>query len=137
LFIANSSQIQRGTRFVTHFEIPGFQKSSNSDRVRYIFRDAKQFTGLGDAQTRDPKKLDFHFNASLSALNLAKLDDQQRRTQTSTEPAAAPFSMASYKRAAFNDHLLQRFISQLDLDPTSIQSHPNYQNLRSYGIISI
>jgi len=106
-------------------------------QIEFIFRDAKQFTGLGDAQTRDPKKLDFHFNASLSALNLAKLDDQQRRTQTSTEPAAAPFSMASYKRAAFNDHLLQRFISQLDLDPTSIQSHPNYQNLRSYGIISI
>lgn len=41
-------------------------------QIEFIFRDAKQFTGLTDAQTRHPKKLDFHFNASLSALNLAK-----------------------------------------------------------------
>ncbi|MFM7450677.1 MAG: IS4 family transposase, partial [Leptolyngbyaceae cyanobacterium] len=37
---------------------------------------------------------------------------------------------------AFNDHLLERFISELDLDPTLIKSHPNYENLRSYGIIA-
>jgi hypothetical protein len=44
--------------------------------------------------------------------------------------------MASYKRFAFNDHLLERFISMLELDPTLIKSHPNYQNLLSYGIIA-
>jgi hypothetical protein len=44
--------------------------------------------------------------------------------------------MANYKRVAFNDHLLKRFISKLDLNPTLIKSHPNDQNLRSYGIIA-
>jgi len=44
--------------------------------------------------------------------------------------------MASYKRLALNEHLLERFIAQLDLDPTVIKSHPNYENLRSYGIIA-
>ncbi len=44
--------------------------------------------------------------------------------------------MASYKRIAFNDHLLERFISKLDLNPTLIKSHPNYENLHSYGIIA-
>ncbi|WP_372726544.1 hypothetical protein [Nostoc sp. C057] len=39
-----------------------------------MFRDAKQFTGLSDCQARDVKKLDFHFNASFTALNIAKLD---------------------------------------------------------------
>ena len=34
-------------------------------QIEFIFRDAKQFTGLSDAQTRDKKRLDFHFNASL------------------------------------------------------------------------
>ena len=45
--------------------------------------------------------------------------------------------MASYKRVAFNEHLLERLVSKLDLDPTSIKSHPNYENRRSYGIIAI
>jgi hypothetical protein len=43
--------------------------------------------------------------------------------------------MACYKRLAFNEHLLERFIHQLDLDSTLIKFHPNYQNLLSYGII--
>lgn len=104
-------------------------------QIEFIFRDAKQFTGLCDAQTRNPQRLDFHFNASLTALNLAKYQEQLRQTQ-SGETAPLPFSMASYKRFAFNDHLLERFICQLELDPTLIKSHPNYANLRSYGIIA-
>ena len=45
-------------------------------QIEFLFRDAKQFTGLCDAQTRDAQRLDFHFNASLTALNLAKYEDQ-------------------------------------------------------------
>jgi hypothetical protein len=106
-------------------------------QIEFIFRDAKQFTGLCDAQTRQSQTLDFHFNASLSALNLAKYEDQLRPTQDNQKRALSTFSMASYKRVAFNDHLLERFISMLDLNPTLIKSHPNYQNLRSYGIIAV
>lgn len=46
-------------------------------QIEFIFRDAKQFTGLSDCQARDVKKLDFHFNASFTALNIAKLDAHQ------------------------------------------------------------
>lgn len=106
-------------------------------QIEFIFRDAKQFTGLCDAQTRQSQTLDFHFNASLSALNLAKYEDQLRSTQDNQKQSLATFSMASYKRIAFNDHLLERFISQLDLNPTLIKSHPNYPSLRSYGIIAL
>lgn len=105
-------------------------------QIEFIFRDAKQFTGLCDAQTRQSQTLDFHFNASLSALNLAKYEDQLRSSQDNPRPALSTFSMASYKRVAFNDHLLERFISMLDLNPTLIKSHPNYETLRSYGIIA-
>jgi hypothetical protein len=45
-------------------------------QVEFIFRNAKQFPGLQDCQARDAAKLDFHFNASLTALNLALLDAQ-------------------------------------------------------------
>lgn len=105
-------------------------------QIEFIFRDAKQFTGLCDAQTRNPQSLDFHFNAALSALNLAKYQEQSRHAQPDTVQPSAPFSMASYKRFALNDHLLERFIDQLELNPTLIKSHPNYENLRSYGIIA-
>lgn len=101
-------------------------------QIEFIFRDAKQFTGLSDCQARDAKKLDFHFNASFTALNLAKLD--AHRQHSSQQPFV--FSMASVKRRALNDHLLDTFISRLDLEPTLIKSHPNYQSLRSYGSIA-
>jgi hypothetical protein len=41
-------------------------------QIEFIFRDAKQFMGLNDCQARDEPKLDFHFNATLSAINLAR-----------------------------------------------------------------
>lgn len=105
-------------------------------QIEFIFRDAKQFTGLCDAQTRDPQRLDFHFNASLTTLNLARYEHQLDRQATDAQLQSEPFSMSTYKRIAFNDHLLERFISQLALNPTLIKSHPNYENLRSYGIIA-
>jgi len=125
---------------------PGIQKSvfisqqlyyKARFQIEFIFRDAKQFAGLCDAQTRQSQTLDFHFNASLSALNLAKYEDQLRSTKDNPKPSLSTFSMASYKRVAFNDHLLERFISMLDLNPSLIKSHPNYENLCSYGIIAI
>jgi hypothetical protein len=105
-------------------------------QIEFIFRDAKQFTGLCDGQTRQPQTLDFHFNASVTALNLAKYDNQLRCAENDQKQPLPAFSMASYKRVAFNDHLLERFISKLDLNLTSIKSHPNYESLRSYGIIA-
>jgi len=41
-------------------------------QIEFIFRDPKQFTGLSDCQARYLPRIDFHFNASFIALNLAK-----------------------------------------------------------------
>jgi Transposase DDE domain len=101
-------------------------------QIEFLFRDAKQFTGLQDCQARDVLKLEFHFNASFTALNLAKLDAV--RQHTGQQPFV--FSMASVKRRALNQHLLQTFIVNLDLEPTLIKSHPNYQSLCDYGTIA-
>lgn len=46
------------------------------------------------------------------------------------------FQLSCVKRCALNDHLLDLFISRLDLEPTLIKSHPNYQSLRSYSTIA-
>ena len=77
-------------------------------QIEFLFRDAKQFTGLSDCQARSKGKLDFHFNASLSAVTFAKLEARQ-----ASGDGDASFSMASLKRRAFNQHLLDRICEHL------------------------
>jgi hypothetical protein len=74
--------------------------------IEFLFRDAKQFTGLTDCQARSQAKRNLHFNASWSAVTLAKLAARQQHGD-----AASGFSMASLKRRAFKQHLIER-ISQ-------------------------
>jgi len=101
-------------------------------QIEFLFRDSKQFTGLEDCQSRTAKKLDFHFNSSLCALNLARLQAGQQRNPN--QPFV--FSMTSIKRRALNDFLLDAFIQKLELSSTLIKSHPNYESLRSHGVIA-
>ena len=105
-------------------------------QIEFIFRDAKQFTELCDCQSRQQKALDFHFNASLAALNIAKLEQQTTHLDTGEDSQPQSFSMATYKRLALNAHLLELFISMLGLDPTLIKSHPNYDLLLQYGSLA-
>lgn len=101
-------------------------------QIEFLFRNAKQFTGLQDYQARDLPKLDFHFNACFTTLNLARIQAQQQHL----DDADFVFSMASVKRRALNQHLLERFILQLELNSTAVKSHPSYQSLQNYGIIA-
>jgi len=101
-------------------------------QIEFIFRDAKQFTGLSDSQWISSQRLDFHFNASLIALNVAKYEAYNCHFS----PAPFVFSMASYKRREFNRHLLYTFIHKLDLDPNLILNHPNLPSVLSYGTLA-
>ena len=77
-------------------------------QIELLFRDAKQFTGLTDCQARSQAKLNFHFNASLSAVTLAKLDAHQQNGDT-----GSAFSMASLQRRAFNQRLIEHISQHL------------------------
>ena len=101
-------------------------------QIEFIFRDAKQFTGLGHCQARGQDRLDFHFNASLAALNLAKVDAYL----SFDYDLATPFSMATQKMVYFNEHLLQKVFSILDLDLSLIKCNPDFVALRTYGAIA-
>jgi hypothetical protein len=74
-------------------------------QIEFLFRDAKQFSGLSDCQARSQAKLNFHFNASLSAVTFAKLEARQQHGNHDHA-----FSMASLKRRAFNQHLIDRIV---------------------------
>ena len=99
-------------------------------QIEFVFRDSKQFTGLADCQARSQRKLAMHFNLSLTALNLAKLE-----SGAANEPDAA-FSMASLKRRTFNQHLIDRILQRLDQGQTLDKFSPEYIALCNYGTIS-
>gem|GEM_PF-6450409 len=42
-------------------------------QIELLLRDAKQFTGLTQCQAQSEQKLHYHFNASLSEINVARL----------------------------------------------------------------
>jgi hypothetical protein len=90
-----------------------------------------QFTGLLDCQARSKAKLDFHFNASLTAVSLAKLEALQRRGE-----ADLAFSMASLKRRAFNQHLIERICEHFANGQSLEKSSPDYEELCNYGTIT-
>jgi IS4 transposase len=101
-------------------------------QIEFLFRDAKQFTGLNDCQARRQDSLDFHFNTSLTVLNLAKVDAY---LSFAYDPDT-PFSMATQKMVYFNEHLLTMVFSILDLDLTLINCNPDLYALRTYGAIA-
>ncbi|MEM8641901.1 MAG: IS4 family transposase, partial [Cyanobacteria bacterium P01_G01_bin.54] len=82
-------------------------------------------------QARSPEAIDTHVNASLTALNLAKVTLEREQS----EAESLHFSLASFKSRSLNEHLLYLFIEQFELEPTLIKLHPNYRNLLDYGVI--
>ena len=101
-------------------------------QIEFLFRDAKQYTGLGDCQARRQESLDFHFNASLTALNLAKIDAYL----SFDYDADTPFSMVTQKMVYFNEHMLEKVFSILDLDLSLMKCNPDFDALRTYGAIA-
>ena len=100
-------------------------------QIEVLFRDAKQFTGLCACQARSHAKLDFHFNASLTAVTLAKLEARQHNADT-----VSAFSRASLKRRAFNQHLLDRICAHFAKGHSLEKSSPEYEALCNYGCIT-
>jgi hypothetical protein len=101
-------------------------------QIEFIFRDAKNFTGFTDCQSRDAQRLHYHFNASLVALNVAKIQDLELQKMTASQ---LPFSMSNWNRKYLIDLIINRFIVMLGLDQTCIKSHPNFEKLLSLGKI--
>lgn len=100
--------------------------------IEFLFRDAKQFTGLADFQVRTPRRIEFHVNASMTALNFLKFEDRL----TAQEDPNHAISITSWKTRKFNEHQLERISSTLGLDLSEIKIHPEYENLVNYGTIA-
>lgn len=101
-------------------------------QIEFLYRDAKQFLGLEQCQSRKEKRLDFHFNASLTTVSLAKAVHHLSQPIEKRKP----FSMASIKTQYFNELLLDRFISAFGILPKLMKNNPVYIKLRDFGKIA-
>jgi len=98
-------------------------------QIEFLFRDAKQFTGLNHCQARSEEKLDFHFNMSLAAINLfqlqMKLNGQNNK------------SMNSFVRKAYNNRIINLLFDELNSKPELMEflevKHPAIQKIINLG----
>ena len=75
-------------------------------QIEFCFRDAKQFAGLTDCQARDVKKLDFAFNSSFTAVNVAKIVGKEYG-----------FSVGRLKELIVSAYYAQRIIDVFESNP--------------------
>lgn len=101
-------------------------------QIEFLFRDAKQHTGLTHCQSPRKEAIHMQVNASLTALNLLKIEDRKEK-QTNK---ATVISIASWKRRKFNQHLMDRLFEELELDRTSEKVTTIYDHYSNYGVIA-
>jgi len=64
-------------------------------------------------------------------VNIARLEARQQQIDSDE-----PLSMASLKRRAFNQHLLDRICEHLTYGQSLEKSSPDYEALCNYGVIT-
>ena len=116
--------------FSTDIEMPAnkiFKYYRSRFQMEFVFRDAKQFTGLNHCQARSAEKLNFHWNASLTTVNLAKILHNQDKGK---------FSMANFKTQCNNELMLERFFEVFGINPNSAKNQKKINELLNFGSIA-
>jgi hypothetical protein len=134
VFLKDGKEIARKLYFSTDLEQEGekiVRYYRSRFQIEFLYRDAKQFTGLTTCQARSENKLDFHFNAALTAVNLAKQDWLSTKNGT-----LKPFSMADYKTLYNNTLMLERFMCRFAINPNTAKNQKIVKELLDYGKIA-
>jgi hypothetical protein len=97
-------------------------------QIEYFFRDGKQFAGLNDCQSRKKEAIEFHFNLSMTAINLARIENKSMGRES--------FSMQSIKSRHYNERLLKTFLFNSALKLSSPKIQMALDKARNYGAIA-
>jgi hypothetical protein len=101
-------------------------------QLEFVFRDGKQFTGFADGQMRDQAGLDFQLNASLSAVNLLRLEDREAQNK----PDNRVISLRSWKRRKYNEGLMNQIFSDLENELTEEKRQELHDKYRNFGAVA-
>ena len=134
VFFKDGKEIARKLYFSTDLKQEGekiVRYYRSRFQIEFLYRDAKQFAGLTTCQARSKNKLDFHFNAALTVINLAKQD-----WLTSNNGIHKPFSMTNYKTLYNNNLMLERFMCMFAINPNTAKNQKIVKELLDYGKIA-
>lgn len=109
--------LQLDARTILHFYQLRF-------KIEFLFRDAKQFCGLTHCQARNKEALNFHFNMSLAAVNLAQV-------KLELDPTIK--SMNVLLRKAYNQRLVKWLFLQLSSEAEFDLNRPEVQRAIALG----
>ncbi len=101
-------------------------------QIEFLYRDSKQYTGLNDCQARSKNKLHFHFNASLTAINIAKIE----HWLCIPKEKRGSFSMHDIKTINHNWLQLKLFFDKFGINPHSAKNQLKAQELIYHGTIA-
>lgn len=104
-----------------------FKIYSSRFQIEFLFRDAKQFCGLTDCQARNEQSIYYHWNASLTAVSIAKIMYKQD---------GKPFSMTNVKRQFHNKLLLDLFLSNFEIEPNLMKNKQIIDIITDFGKIA-
>lgn len=131
VFYKNGKESTRKMYFSTDLNMTASQVFTyyrSRFQIEFIYRDAKQYAGLCHCQGRSGEKLDFHWNAALTTVNLAKI--QHRKDENL---AQVKFSMENSKTLYNNILLLERFIDMFGINPNSTLNQKKIKELLNFG----
>lgn len=103
-------------------------------QIEFLFRDAKQHTGLGHAQTLDQEGQEHFANASFTALNLLRLESRSKAIAEGILPRDFVFSIGSLKLRKYNQFLLKYFFACLGESPERKKYKEAYQLSSEIGL---
>ena len=115
ILLASTDVYQDARQIVQYYQLR-FQ-------IEFLFRDAKQFACLNHCQARNEQKLDFHFNMSLTAINLAKAVMIESDID----------SLNNLVRMSYNNRFVKNIFSKLSLKAEFDINNPPIEELISYG----
>ncbi len=97
-------------------------------QLEFVFRDAKQFTGLTHCQARNKEALAFAFNASLSSVNVARAYARQQGHN---------LSVGSTKTLLHNAAIVDRFIAMSAKHANLRLNSTDFKELLFYGVRAV
>jgi len=134
-FLKNGKTTSSKVYFCTNIEMEAceiFEIYQTRFQIEFVYRDAKQHTSLTTCQARNKEKLDFHFNMSLTAVNVAKIV----HWYSIPIETRKSFSLSDVKTINHNTLLLERFIAMFGIKPYILKNNQNVKELLLYGTIA-
>lgn len=104
----------------------------NRFQIEFLYRDAKQHTGLEHSQARNENKLHFHFNVALISINVAKITHYLNIPKELRNS----FSMCDIKTYNHNKLLLNQFFDMFVINPNLALNNKRFEQLLYYGTIA-